>query len=106
MKQIALTQGKFAIVDNSDYGMLSQFKWQYLPAGNGYAKRAVQIKLEKHKYKVITVLMHRLILNAPEGVEIDHINRNSLDNRRCNLRICDRSTNMLNREGWAKKKVI
>jgi len=41
--------------------------------------------------------IHRLIMNPPKGMDVDHINRNMLDNRRCNLRICDRSHNNMNR---------
>lgn len=41
--------------------------------------------------------MHRVILNAPEGVKVDHRNRNGLDNRRDNLRLCTNSQNQHNR---------
>ncbi len=41
--------------------------------------------------------MHRLLAGAPEGLEVDHINRNRLDNRRCNLRLTDRAGNARNR---------
>jgi len=41
--------------------------------------------------------MHRLIMNAQPGQMVDHKNRNTLDNRRCNLRLCNHSENQKNR---------
>ncbi|WDS60638.1 hypothetical protein BC7_00041 [Bacillus phage BC-7] len=43
------------------------------------------------------ILLHRLIMGNPVGYEIDHINRNKLDNRKENLRVCTKSENMHNR---------
>lgn len=42
------------------------------------------------------ILMHRVIASAPPGLEVDHINRNRLDNRRSNLRLTDYTGNMRN----------
>lgn len=53
---------------------------------------------EKHRTKKL----HRLVINAKDGEEVDHINRNKLDNRRINLRICTRQENLMNRGGWGK----
>ena len=81
---IPLTQGKFAIVGPLDYRYLMQWKWYYSGGyGNGYAIRTDYTK-GKH-----TISMHRVILkqmgykNFPH---CDHVNRDKLDNRRCNLR--------------------
>ena len=83
---------KYAIVDDSDYGWLNQLNWTYLkhPEGNESAFR-------KEWPSNKTIYMHRLIMNAPEGLEVDHINRNRLDNRRCNLRLATRSQNAFNK---------
>jgi hypothetical protein len=84
MKEIKLTQGKFAIVDNEDYEYLNQFKWYaYKHRNTFYAK-----------YK--SIRMHRLILNIPQGLYVDHINHNGLDNRKENLRICTNQQNLHN----------
>ena len=86
MKQIPLTQGKFAIVDDENFEWLNQWKW-YFNSSLGYAVGQVDKK---------KMCMHRVILNVPKGMETDHKNLNKLDNRRCNLRICDRSENNMN----------
>lgn len=75
MKRIPLTQGKFALVDDELFDYLNQWKWYYK---EGYAARTLK-----------TIRMHRVIMNAPIGVEVDHRNRNKLDNQRTNLRLAD-----------------
>ena len=82
MKQIKLTQNKFALVDNEDYEALKIFAWSYHV--KGYAQA------------------NRMILNAPEGLQVDHINGNGLDNRRCNLRLVTNAQNAMNRNKYEK----
>lgn len=88
MKLIPLTKGKFAIVDDEDYDAMSRFKWHFSEAG-GYARRNSREK---------NILMHRQILEVPDGKHTDHRNGDGLDNRRSNLRICNRSENLRNRK--------
>jgi len=85
IKKIKLTQGKFAIVDIEDFEYLNINKWFF--SSHGYA---VTSKIP-HRY------MHRIILNTPKKMITDHINRNTLDNRKSNLRIADKSLNSINR---------
>src|SRR3990167_1855880 len=92
MKYISLTQDKFAIIDDSDFEWLSQWKWCF--DKKGYAVRWQWLKKEK---RYIFILMHRLILNTPDNLETDHRNGNGLDNQRNNLRICTRQQNLQNR---------
>lgn len=93
MVKIELGNNQFAIVDFEDYEYLNELKWHIYKNGNHlYAKCAFY---ENKKQK--NILMHRLILE-PKGKIIDHINGNGLDNRKCNLRICERHENALNRK--------
>ena len=86
-KLIPLTRGQNAIVDDEDHEWLSQWKWGVLDH-RGYAVR----KNSKGK----ATWMHRLIINAPNGMQVDHINGDTLDNRRANLRLVTSQQNRMN----------
>lgn len=91
MKKIPLTRGLFTLVDDEDYEWLNQWKWYAQKVQQGfYAARQVNQR---------TICLHREIfgLKFNDGLIIDHINRNRLDNRRFNLRICTPQENSLNR---------
>ncbi len=90
MKQIPLSRGKVALVDDADFGWLSQYRWHASPNGSGRIFYAVTRKNGKTTY------MHRLILRPSGDLVTDHINRNGLDNRRGNLRAVRQSLNMAN----------
>jgi hypothetical protein len=81
------------LVDPEDRWLLDEYSWSI--SSDGYAITNVYAGY----YKQRTVLMHHCIVGQPiwEGEEIDHINRVRLDNRRCNLRYVDGSTQALNR---------
>lgn len=95
-KQIPLTQGKFALVDDEDHEWLSQWKWTFHQAGKGYAYRNVWLGEIDGKSKFKAFFMHRLIANTPDGFVTDHIDRNGLNNQRANLRIATFSQNIAN----------
>lgn len=87
MKKIPLTKGYEAIVDDGDYEELSKYKWTAAEEShNVYAYRRADGK---------SVKMHTVLVGVP-GLEVDHVNRNGLDNRRCNLRACTHGENMRN----------
>ncbi|MBI5954393.1 MAG: HNH endonuclease [Chloroflexi bacterium] len=93
MKQIPLTQGKFALVDDNDFDFLSQWKWYAKKDGNNfYAVRNGSKKNTPREH----IRMHKVVLNASDNVVVDHIDRDGLNNTRANLRICTKSKNTRN----------
>lgn len=101
MKEIQLTKGKVALVDDEDFEYLNQWKWQANKNGNKFY--AVTSLLINGKYK--TTFMHRLITNNKNAkMHTDHINGDGLDNRKINLRICTHSQNLMNRGTQANNK--
>jgi hypothetical protein len=86
---IPLTRGLFAIVDADDYERLAAHKW-YADEKKGkfYAARTYNRK---------KIHMHHEIIDVPPDFLCDHINHNTLDNRKCNLRVCTPAQNARNR---------
>lgn len=94
MRTIPLTQGKVAIVDDEDFEWLNQWKWHVVSRSAMYAARSMW----KGNRKKLNVRMHRMILSVKNGMIVDHINGDSLDNRKSNLRVCRHANNMRNRK--------
>jgi hypothetical protein len=92
-KEIQLTQGQVAIVDDEDYEYLSQYKWRAQNNGDGkyYAVREQWIGRK-------AILMHRDIMKCPSSKQVDHIDNNGLNNIKENLRICTSLENSRNRK--------
>ena len=91
MRRIRLSNGMYAKVDDDKYETLKQIRWhakRHPTTGNWYV-------VGSHKGK--TVSMHRLILEAPMGTHVDHINGNGRDNRKTNLRLVTAAQNSRNR---------
>lgn len=97
MKEIPLTQGKVAIVDDEDFEIFKQYKWHYAA---GYARRNKRLENGSRKIE----FMHRLIAKTPEGLIADHINGNTLDNRKVNLRNVTSAQNARNARKKSKAK--
>jgi hypothetical protein len=91
---IPLTRGLVALVDPPDHAALSEHKWYAHKAAKGfYAARWT---------KTGTVYMHRQIMAPARGLVVDHINHDTLDNRRDNLRVCTQKQNLANRRAAAR----
>ncbi len=89
MKQVQLTQGKVALVDDEDFERLSKFKWHALyTKGHWYAVRTMDKRL---------IFMHREIMAAPSRAQVDHKDGNGLNNQQYNLRLATNAQNGRNR---------
>lgn len=120
MKVLTLSKpGVVALVDDDDYKEVSKHKWSFSWKGNKtlryYARRMEWIpgvpnpKTGKHyqyrnrrgelcerKGHYKNIMLHRQIMNAPKGMDVDHIDGDGLNNQKSNLRICTRSENNMN----------
>lgn len=93
-RRIYLGERKWALVDVRDYYWLKSYRW--ILFGNESGLYAARTRLVGPK-KTVIVRMHREIMGEPKGYLVDHKNRNSLDNRRDNLRRATHSQNACNR---------
>ncbi len=89
MIHIPLTKGCFALIDDDEFDTVSMFKWHLHPSG--YARMGYRVE-----GRVISASMHRFIMWEPLGMQVDHINRNKLDNRKENLRLATNGQNKQN----------
>lgn len=109
MKEIKLSQGKVALVDDADYDWLNQWKWHACKTSNNKSWTARRKSVGKGG-RQINVHMHREILSVVQnGVEVDHKDGDTLNNQRHNLRACSRTENIFNthsRGGTSKHKGV
>jgi hypothetical protein len=91
--------GKFEVqIDEEDAYLLSTeagFNFQVQDRSTSNYQR-FYVKARRNRNGTAKPYLHRLIVEAPSGSDVDHINGDGLDNRRCNLRVTDRSQNMAN----------
>ncbi len=94
MKEIKLTKGYVAVVDDEDYERLMDYKWHVCfqpPHDTPYARRG-----EGKNPNKTTISMHHHIMGIPFFVTMDHQDRNGLNNQKVNLRVCTASQNQMN----------
>jgi hypothetical protein len=91
---IPLTRGKFAIVDAADYPTLTRYTW--------FADYSRKIYYASRKENGNCIKMHRQILSAPDDLVVDHIDHDSLNNTRSNLRLATIAQNCQNRRSLSQ----
>lgn len=104
MKEIILTQGKVALVDDEDFEELNKYKWYaYKSRNTFYAGRKLRLGVNKKRI----VIMHRELLGLKDSkLKGDHIDHNGLNNQKYNLRIATNAENCKNqmpRKGFSSK---
>jgi hypothetical protein len=95
--RIPLTQGQFATVSAGDYQRISGHRWyaHWVPATQSF--RAVRMTRERGGPRDSLEFMHRVLMGVTDSkLDVDHINHDTLDNRRDNLRVATRSANASN----------
>jgi hypothetical protein len=94
--RVPLTLGKFALIDEVDAPKVVQYRWRAIRSSDGQTYYAAAcFKDGSGKYR--NIYMHRLIMDCPLGMEVDHKERDGLDNRRSNLRVVTTTQNAYNR---------
>ena len=94
MKQIELTQGKIALVDDEDYDLCMQFNWFARVTRDElwYAARG-----ERDEQGMFHIFLHNFIMEPPEHLTVDHKNKNGLDCQRHNMRLATHNQQAMNR---------
>lgn len=97
MRKIQLTNGKISLVDDEDFEYLNKWKWYYK---KGYATRSGLTQNGKQT----KLSMHRVLMNTPVGMHTDHIDGDTLNNQKYNLRICTPGQNQMNKKKMSNGK--
>lgn len=100
MADIQITRGFTVLVDDEDMRWLKLFSWA---ASIGRDPNKVYAVTRRGGRKAKNTFMHRILVDCPDGMVVDHINGNTLDNRKANLRVCTHRQNNQNGERRANK---
>lgn len=105
---IQLSNGGETLIDEEDYELISKYRWradrmrQKTARPFVYARAYHSSTYANGKQRNRDIYMHRWIMGEPEGKMIDHINGDTLDNRRQNLAVVDRTANCRNHH-WKRE---
>lgn len=94
MIKLTASSGETFIIDREDYDKIKDLKWT---SYSSYRKSKKYLRSHTFKNGVNkTHLLHRIVTDAPKGMEVDHINGDTFDNRKANLRVCTHAENVRN----------
>ena len=99
--EIRLFGGEIAHVDDADASLVAEFQWRAAYTYYRGRRRLSAVVARQRGDDRSVIFMHRLITRPPEGFEVDHIDRDPLNNQRANLRVCSHAENMRNRGRFA-----
>lgn len=91
---IPLSKGKFALVDEADFELVSKFTW------TAFVRPRVSYAMRRDENRR-AIFLHRLIMGAPEGTQVDHEDFDGLNCRRYNLRLCTNTQNQRHMRKWS-----
>ena len=105
---VPLTQGYEALIDECDVSDVQEYKWfaNNVASLNRKLKKSYIYPSSRLGLQRGYVYLHRFIMEAPKGMTVDHINGNTMDNRRANLRVCTIRENACNREAHRSGKRV
>jgi hypothetical protein len=89
---IPLTKGKFALVDETDFAKYGHLTWTVLVTSSTCYAYCRRLECGKNR----CYYLHRVIMDAPSGVDVDHVNGDGLDCRKSNMRLCSHKENLRN----------
>lgn len=95
--EIVLARGLVALIDAADIPIVKDCSWSIYKASRTFYATTNFVKDRKR------IKLHRLVLSAPDGFSVDHINGDGLDNRRSNLRLCSNAENIRNQQKQKRK---
>jgi hypothetical protein len=93
-RTLQLTKGFNTLIDEEDFERVGRLKWIVQPSLHVfYARRTERVGVNRRRLAIL----HRVLLDAPKGMDVDHRNGDGLDNRKANLRLATHSQNHQNR---------
>lgn len=96
MKEITLSKNRVALIDDDDYERVNKLNWSTTTIRNKNNSYTYVINVKTFNFVRKVIYLHRFILNAPDDKWVDHINGNTLDCRKSNLRLCNNRQNNQN----------
>jgi hypothetical protein len=98
VREIPLTQGKVALIDDEDFARVNAFKWYTLALRktDGSCRYYAWRSVRQPDGKRVWIYLHRFLMNAPADLVVDHVNGNGLDCTRTNMRLATHAQNVQN----------